>query len=193
MDTFRYGYGVVVIALAGTALLTWLSIHPFVGFWRRVGTKKTLAVHWSAQLALAALVGLQHERIMIGDLGTSWSCVGLGVSFLVASGVLRGRQARPFSLAVLLGMPELEPARPDNRLVTTGVYARLRHPRYVQLWLGMVGHVLIVNFVSTYLALVFFTAVLAMVVRFEERELVERFGGAYRDYAARVPRFVPRF
>jgi protein-S-isoprenylcysteine O-methyltransferase Ste14 len=191
LDDFRYWYGVAVIAFGGSALLIWLSIHPFVRFWRGVGAKRTLAVHWSVQLALAAMVFWQHERIMTGDLGTRWPFVASGVVFLVFSGVLRRWQARPFSIALLTGLPELEPARPDNRLVTDGIYARIRHPRYVQLWLGMLGHTLIVNFVATYALLIFVTAMIAAIVRFEERELVERFGDAYRDYRDRVPRFLP--
>ena len=34
--------------------------------------------------------------------------------------------------------------------------------------------------------------ILHLVVLLEERELLERFGDAYRDYAGRVPRYVPR-
>jgi protein-S-isoprenylcysteine O-methyltransferase Ste14 len=34
--------------------------------------------------------------------------------------------------------------------------------------------------------------VIHLVVILEERELVDRFGDAYRKYAARVPRYFPR-
>jgi protein-S-isoprenylcysteine O-methyltransferase Ste14 len=191
MSGFRYWYGVVVIAFGGGALLYWFSIHPFVAFWRRVGVRTALAVNWSAVLILAAIVLWQHGRVMFGDLGTHWATIALGVVVLVASGVLRRRHAQAFGTAQLVGLPELDPARPDSRLVTDGIYARVRHPRYVQIWLGLLGHALIVNYVSTYALVAIATAVILLVVRMEERELSARFGDAYRDYAARVPRFLP--
>ena len=76
--------------------------------------------------------------------------------------------------------------------MTDGIYARVRHPRYVQIWLGLLGHALIVNYVSTYALVAIATAVILLVVRMEERELSARFGDAYRAYVARVPRFLPR-
>jgi protein-S-isoprenylcysteine O-methyltransferase Ste14 len=192
MNAFRYWYGLLAVAFGSGALLHWLSIHRFVGTWRRVGTAPTLVIHWSFALVLAALVLWQRERVMVGDLGTQPILAALGACVLVVSVVLRAQQARAFSTARLLGVPELDPARADNTLVTTGIYARIRHPRYVQIWLAMAGCALIVNFASTYLFVAFVTAVIARVVPLEERELLGRFGAAYRDYCSRVPRFVPK-
>lgn len=192
MTGFRHWYGVIVFAFGSGALLYWVSIHPFIDFWRRRGVAMSLAVNWIVVSMLAAVVIWQHERVMFGDLGLHWLTAGPGVLFLAASAVLRRSQARVFTTATLVGLPELDPGRADNLLVTSGIYGRLRHPRYLQLWLGFLGHALIVNYLSVYSVLIFLTVVIAWIVRLEERELVARFGDAYRDYSTRVPRFVPR-
>ena len=79
-------------------------------------------------------------------------------------------------------------------LVASGPFALIRNPLYVgnvALWVGFAlsGRLI-------WLAPVFF-AVLAFeyhaIVRWEEHLLEERLGDRYRAYAARVPRWAPRF
>jgi protein-S-isoprenylcysteine O-methyltransferase Ste14 len=77
-------------------------------------------------------------------------------------------------------------------LVASGPFAFVRNPLYVGniiLWAGLA-----LSAGLPWLAPIF-VLVLAVeydaIVRWEERLLVERLGDAYREYAARVPRWVP--
>ena len=58
--------------------------------------------------------------------------------------------------------------------------------------LALVGWALFANYLGLYLITALTMAALYLIVLLEERELRERFGPAYADYSARVPRFIPR-
>jgi protein-S-isoprenylcysteine O-methyltransferase Ste14 len=80
----------------------------------------------------------------------------------------------------------------QGALVTDGIYARVRHPQYLGLFMIIVA--LLIQWptiVSLLMApVLFFTYV--RLARREEREAEGRFGEAYVSYKARVPAFVPR-
>lgn len=83
-------------------------------------------------------------------------------------------------------------AQRKGQLATTGPYARIRHPQYVAFVTIMTGFLLQW---PTLVTLVMFPILVAMYVhraRQEERESEEQYGQAWRDYATRTPRFVPR-
>jgi protein-S-isoprenylcysteine O-methyltransferase Ste14 len=79
-------------------------------------------------------------------------------------------------------------------LVASGPFARLRNPLYVgniALWVGFAltaRLAWLAPLVALLLGLEYHA-----IVRWEERLLETRLGGAYRAYAARVPRWVPRW
>jgi protein-S-isoprenylcysteine O-methyltransferase Ste14 len=82
--------------------------------------------------------------------------------------------------------------RDDHALVTSGIFARLRHPIYTAMGLflgaeaialGHYGHLVV--------GAPLFLVGTALRVREEERMLSARFGAAYADYAGRVKRFLP--
>jgi protein-S-isoprenylcysteine O-methyltransferase Ste14 len=82
--------------------------------------------------------------------------------------------------------------RSDHQLVTSGAFARVRHPIYVAMGLFLLA--LAVSFGherNLILGLPLFVAGTWLRVREEERLLRSSFGPAYDDYAARVKRFVP--
>lgn len=84
-------------------------------------------------------------------------------------------------------------AQRENRLATTGLYARMRHPQYVGFVAILTGFLLqwpTVLTLAMFPVLVFMYAWLA---RAEEREMAARFGEAWHAYAARTPRFIPRW
>ena len=94
---------------------------------------------------------------------------------------------------ILAGVPELE-TEPDKqgKLLDEGPYAVIRHPRYVEVVFGTFAYAAIANYVGTWILAVMLLPVIHLVVLLEERELRERFGEEYREYSARVPRYVPR-
>ena len=89
--------------------------------------------------------------------------------------------------------PVLLRAQRAGNLATSGVYARMRHPQYTGFILIMVGFLLQW---PTLLTILMFPLLVTMYVRLaisEEREVEHQFGQAWRVYAARTPRFIPRF
>lgn len=87
---------------------------------------------------------------------------------------------------------ELHAAQRDGRLATSGPYAWVRHPQYDGFILVMFGF--LIQW-PTILTMVMFPILVLMylkLARDEERESIAQFGSAYRNYAARVPGFIPR-
>lgn len=79
-----------------------------------------------------------------------------------------------------------------QRLVDTGLYARIRHPSYLGLILITVGAALVFSSVLGVLAALALLGGATFVrIREEERVLREAFGQAYADYSARTWRLVP--
>ena len=82
--------------------------------------------------------------------------------------------------------------REEHRLITEGVYRRLRHPMYSALVLYSVGQALVIpNWVAGPSNLLAFAVLLALRIRAEERMMGERFGDEYVTYSARTKRLIP--
>lgn len=78
-------------------------------------------------------------------------------------------------------------------LAVEGPYARVRHPQYTGFILILAGF--LVQW-PTLLTLAMFPVLVIMYRRLalaEEHEVEAQFGEAYRRYAAKTPRFIPRF
>ncbi|MBS2132171.1 isoprenylcysteine carboxylmethyltransferase family protein (plasmid) [Burkholderia thailandensis] len=94
----------------------------------------------------------------------------------------------------IAGWRELYRARQENRLVTDGLYAMVRHPQYTGLFVGLFGEG-VVHW-PTVFSVALFPIIVGVYVRLayrEERKMIEQFGEQYRNYRARVPMFVPGF
>ena len=82
--------------------------------------------------------------------------------------------------------------REQHRLITQGVYRRIRHPMSSALVLYAVAHALVIpNWVAGPSNLVAFAVLFALRVRPEERMMLEQFGDKYTAYMARTKRLVP--
>ena len=88
----------------------------------------------------------------------------------------------------------VEPWKPATALVTGGIYGSLRNPMYVGLTLILAGlSILLASDWMLVMTIVFVPVIHFGVVRREERYLEAKFGEAYRQYKARVPRYgIPR-
>jgi protein-S-isoprenylcysteine O-methyltransferase Ste14 len=80
----------------------------------------------------------------------------------------------------------------DHKLVTTGIYRRLRHPMYSAFWLMAVAQgLLLPNFLGGLAGLVGFGLLFALRIGPEERMMEEAFGEEYRAYRERTWRIIP--
>ena len=81
--------------------------------------------------------------------------------------------------------------REQHRLITRGVYRRIRHPMYLALALYSIGGRSSSNWVAGPSNLIAFAILCAFRVRAEERMMVEEFGDEYAAYSARTKRLIP--
>jgi protein-S-isoprenylcysteine O-methyltransferase Ste14 len=98
------------------------------------------------------------------------------------------------SIRTAVGIPEVSRAgSAGGKMLSDGVYAVVRHPRYLSAGIGVIGNALLVNRVGVYAMIAVIFPIGFVMLVFEERELVERYGDEYRRYQHEVPRIVPRF
>jgi protein-S-isoprenylcysteine O-methyltransferase Ste14 len=82
--------------------------------------------------------------------------------------------------------------RERHTLVTTGIYATVRHPMYAGFWLMALAQVLLLpNWVAGPSGLVGFGVLFFGRVRREEEMMILAFGDEYRAYMRRTARVVP--
>lgn len=192
MDSLRYYVALFAVASTPGICLYWFSIHPFVNFWRQVGPRLTVAIHMGLIVLLAVGVFFLREPILKVEYGTNPGLVGIAVVLFAFTIVLRIHIYRVFKNKLLAGLPELAPEVYHSHLVTTGIYARIRHPRYLQMVLFALVAALLANYLAVYVVVVISVPGVFLLVAVEEKELRARFGEEYLRYAERVPRFLPR-
>jgi protein-S-isoprenylcysteine O-methyltransferase Ste14 len=84
----------------------------------------------------------------------------------------------------------VEPWKPSSALVTDGIFGWLRNPMYVGLTLLLAGlSILLASDWMLVMTIIFVPVIHFGVVKREERYLEAKFGDAYRQYKARVPRY----
>jgi protein-S-isoprenylcysteine O-methyltransferase Ste14 len=94
---------------------------------------------------------------------------------------------KPISFSQFLGIKKED--KPE--LITKGIYARMRHPLYTALILGLIGFVI---FNPTYTHLVHAFSILFYLligIHYEERRLIARFGEKYEQYMRDTPMLFP--
>ena len=192
VDELRYLLALLTVVSVPPAILFWFVIHPFARYWRSVGAVPTYAVSLSVFAGLAAVLFLARRPLLAVEFGfVPWLAVLGGLAYLGAA-MIEVRCRRHLKLAILAGVPEVSRTGTPGKLLTEGIYGRLRHPRYVGVTLGLLAVALVTNYLACYVLLALSLPALWLVVELEERELAERFGPAWTSYSREVPRFVPR-
>lgn len=79
----------------------------------------------------------------------------------------------------------------ESKLITTGIYAFTRNPVYFGSILLFLGWFFIFLFTFLLIMTILFTILFYLVAKWEEKELLERFGDEYRKYKKIVPFFIP--
>jgi len=173
------------------APLFWLIVHPAIRFWRRFGTR-SLWVALPLWTFSGTLLVLLRHRIFAERISRNALTTIAGVA-LIALAVWIGHQVhRHLGLLRLAGLPEVNPGRYPGGVVRTGIYARVRHPRYLEYMLTFVGLALLTGAVGIFLLAIITILLYLIVAPLEERELREHYGPEYEAYAREAPRFLPR-
>lgn len=192
MDTARYVVALLAITVFPAAMLYWLLVHQFVRFWRQLGLVPSYIVLFGIFFTMIGAVYALRGTLLAAEYGTNWLFIGIGGVLFVAGKVVQGFARRQLSIATFLGVPELQPSGKEGRLLQLGIYRRVRHPRYLGVMLGTVAMALFTNYLAAYAVAVIAFPWLHLIMVLEERELLDRFGEAYRTYQQQVPRLVPR-
>jgi protein-S-isoprenylcysteine O-methyltransferase Ste14 len=82
--------------------------------------------------------------------------------------------------------------REQHRLITHGIYRRVRHPMYLALFLYSIGQALVLpNWFAGPSYLITFGLLFAFRLRNEERMMLDEFGDTYAGYMVKTKRLVP--
>ncbi len=183
---------VLVLVAYPPPIAFWLITHPFIGFWRKLGPGWTYAILLPALVAIGWAMWTLREPLLAIEFGTDYALWPVALIAFVISIVIEKKCRRLLSVTTLIGVPELSKNPASGKLLTEGIYGRVRHPRYVGAVFGAFGTALLANYLATYVIALLLIPVLYIIVVLEERELRVRFGDAYDRYAERVPRFIPK-
>ena len=192
MDSIRYYLALMVVISWPAVIPFWLLIHPFIKFWRRLGHVLTYVINFSIMAILGGVIFLFRGRLLSIEFGTNYFLIALAVLVYSISVFVYFKRRQHLTTAILSGLPEIAPEKAESRLLTEGIYGRIRHPRYLELLLGLLAFTLFVNYLAVYLFFPVFFAALLLIIWFEEKELRSRFGEEYEKYSERVPRFIPK-
>jgi protein-S-isoprenylcysteine O-methyltransferase Ste14 len=191
-NTIRYVIAMMVLMSYPVALFLWIFIHPLASFWRRLGIALTYGILSIPSLVWMGGIYLYRKSILAKDLGTNIIPISLGLVCMGAAIYISKKRRQYLTFGLLAGNPELSPKKYPGKLLSGGPYARIRHPRYVEVSLLTLGYTLLANYPAAYLMFVLSTPLFFIVVILEERELHQRFGKEYEEYCRQVPRFIPK-
>ncbi len=115
---------------------------------------------------------------ILGWLGLALAAIGVIIALAAGFGLGRSLTASPIP-------------RPQASLITTGLYARVRHPIYFGLLLAGFGILLDAGYWPQLVILFMLWLVLKTKADFEETLLRERYP-EYASYAQKTPQLIPR-
>jgi protein-S-isoprenylcysteine O-methyltransferase Ste14 len=193
-----WGLAVIVIVIVSWLMYRYLAPDDWKE-WTRAGVLQAFIIAFYAEMYgfpltiyfLARFFGLDLAWTESGNL---WAQLfGTPMAHIVAM-VLGYTIVFAGASLVADGWRRIHQARREEKLMTDGVYARVRHPQYTGLFLivfgeGVVHWPTIVSLAAFPVIVVAYT----LLARKEERQMLDKFGDEYREYQRRVPMFIPRF
>jgi protein-S-isoprenylcysteine O-methyltransferase Ste14 len=192
MKTVVYWLALLTVVMVPPFMLMWYVVHPFIKFWRRMGPVRTYISLTFLVLPIMLVLYSMRTPMMRVHYGVNWLLVILAAQIFAVSVVMGFVRMRHLKPSVMLGLPEIIVEGDPGKLLTEGIYSVIRHPRYVEVWLGLLAIGLFTNYLAVYILVGVFIPLTYGVVLFEEKELRERFGEEYERYCADIPRFFPK-
>ena len=169
----------------------WFLVHPKAEYWRsrRLSPYLVLLPAWAAMWVVVARTTARWRHFTLYS--SDWTWLPALALFLVGLW-LYAQSSKNFSARQLGGFPEVISGHGEQRLVITGIRARVRHPVYLAHLCEMLAWSIGTGLVVCYALAVFAMVTGALMIRMEDRELERRFGLEYQQYRARVPAVFPK-
>lgn len=193
LESARYWLAAFLAIALPPAMAWWFVVHPLAPRLRRLGKRTAFALVFTLFLAAIAALFPFRDLLLGQDLGFRPVLAVVGLVLLAVSTLIHNARKKHLTTKILMGLPEMSDDPADSKLLDEGIYAKLRHPRYVEFVLGFAAWALILDYVGLYWIAGAIVPVIHLIVLLEERELRDRFGEEYVDYARRVPRYWPRW
>ena len=122
---------------------------------------------------------------------THWTYIPAAILFAAGLWIYK-ISAGEFSSVLLGGFPELRPNQHQQRLITSGIRSRVRHPIYLAHFCEMLAWSVGTGLAVCYALTAFAVVTGAVMIRLEDQELERRFGEEYKAYRKNVPSVLPR-
>jgi protein-S-isoprenylcysteine O-methyltransferase Ste14 len=169
----------------------WLAIHPRAEYWRsrQCSPYRLLVPLWIGMWAALGVITAPWRNVLLYK--ASWTWVPAAAIFGAGLWIYK-RSGADFSPAQLGGFPELMPGHREQRLVTSGIRARIRHPVYLGHLCEMLAWSVGAGLAVCYGLASFAVVTGAIMIRLEDKELERRFGEEYRQYKRKTPAILPR-
>ena len=174
----------------------WFMVHPFAHRWRarQQSSFRVLVPGWVAMWVIVGALTRPWRKVALYSAWWTW----IPAALLFAAGVflysssLYSRVGEHFSWAQLGGLPEVLPHHQDDRLITTGIRSRVRHPIYLAHYCEMLAWSSGTGLIVCWLLTAFAVATGAVMIRMEDAELEKRFGDDYVKYRLKVGAVMPK-
>ena len=169
----------------------WLLIHSRVEYWRsrRWSPYRAIVPLWIAGWIVIALISAPWRQLVLYH--TAWLWMPAIVLFILGFWIYR-KAGLNFSKDQLYGLSELTAEHSEQRLVTTGIRARIRHPVYLGHLCEMLAWSVVSGLLVCYALTVLAMVTGAFMIRREDAELQNRFGDSFREYRDSVPALLPK-
>jgi protein-S-isoprenylcysteine O-methyltransferase Ste14 len=189
--SFLRTLGWLACVVYSTIPLFWLMVHPRAYRWRASERSpfRVLVPAWNVMwIGIGVLTGPWRTAAFYS---TPWSWIPAAILF--AAGIsIYSRSGAQFSWAQLGGLPEVRPGNHDQRLITTGIRSRIRHPVYLGHLCEMLGWSIGTGSIVCWILTAFAIVTGAVMIRMEDAELEKRFGTEFATYRQRVNAVLPR-
>jgi len=169
----------------------WLMIHPRAQRWRerKRSPFRVLLPAWLLMwFVMAALTAPWRS---VAFYSTRWTWFPAVLLFAVGIFTYSSAGAH-FSWSQLGGLPEVHAGNQNQRLITTGIRSRVRHPVYLGHLCEMLAWSVGTGLAVCWALTVFAILSGAVMIRLEDAELEVRFGNQFREYRSRVRAVLPR-
>ena len=187
----------VMVVIASWILYRYMAPQRWRG-WARAGLIQAFIIALYAEMygfpltiyVLSGFLGLDipwlHQSGHLWATLFGWGHTGAMLEMLFGYAIVF------FGISLLIeGWREVYQATQAERLATTGLYGLVRHPQYTGIFLAIFGQLIHWPTIPTVLLFPIVVWAYYRLAKREEKEMIENFGAAYRNYQDSIPMFFP--